>query len=171
MEKDLGRPVQPSVLRSGSSPVLWKENQDPLTSFMTRVAFAAFTCGFDLISDKGFHHSVADDAADEDEIAASRSVTWIWDEKTKATFTPIPAEETITLQEFETRFSSLKWVHENPDHPIAYMRMFLEKSREGFEKIRAIRPTRRITRGDAVATVPHDATQEQIDELFDELNE
>ncbi len=170
MGHDTGKNVTPKVLKTGSTPVVWKDDENPLTAMMSRVAFAALTCGFDLVSDKGFHHVVDDEASTQEELDASRSVTWLWDGSIHATFEPIE-RETIDLQEFDRRFRDMDWVLRNPHHPISHMRMFLEKSRDGFAKVAAIRPSRRVYRGDAVATVAHDATDEEIDEIFAQLNE
>ncbi|MFK5923273.1 MAG: hypothetical protein QM496_13935 [Verrucomicrobiota bacterium] len=170
MADDLGTPVVPRVLGEGSTPVIWKGKENPLTDFMTRCAFAALTSGCDLISDKGFQHTVADDAETVADLDASRSVTWIWDNNKTAHFGPV-AEETISIQEFERRFMSDTWYLENPEHPISYMRAFLEKSRDGFGKIASIKPSRRVCRDDAVATVPHDASDAEIDAVFEQLND
>ena len=158
-------------LLQGAAVWIRKCRENPLTSWTSRVAFAAFVCGFDLVSKKGFHHSIAADAETPEALEASRSVTWQWDAKRCATFKPIPAEETIGLAEFERRFNSLEWCHANPDHPIAYMRVFLEKSRDGMDKLRSIQPTLRHVRDGAVATAPADATEAEIDELFSRLEE
>lgn len=132
---------------------------------------AAFTCGFDLISNKGFVHTVDGEADTPEAIAESRSVTWEWDESRRATFKPNFREETISIQEFFRRFESLEWCEQNPDHPISFMRIFLEKTRDGLKKIDSFRPCLRFRRGDDLAVVPPDATPEDVDAYFEALNE
>lgn len=156
--------------REGASVIIRKSGEDPLASFMSRTAFAALTCGFDLISDKGFCHSFAADAETPEALEASRSVTWLWDARRTATFKPIAAE-TIGFQEFERRFESDTWYLENPDHPIAYMRAFLEKSRKYLEVLRNSEPALRHRRGIAVAILPASATPEEVDEMFAGLDD
>lgn len=148
-----------------------KSTENPIFSQETRAAMAAFTCGFDLITNKGFIHTVDGEATTVEAIADSRSVTWLWDEQKTATFKPIPKEETISIQEFFRRFESLEWCADNPDHPISYMRVFLDKTRSGLKTIGGMRPCLRFRRGDDVATVPPDATAEDVEAYFDSLNE
>lgn len=169
----MGEPAKPSLFQ-GASVVIRKETgaaADPLTSAMSRLAFAAFTCGFDLISGKGFQHTFSADAETPEEMEASRVVTWLWDDKKHATFRPIEKEEVISFQEFERRFESETWYLENPDHPIAYLRCFIEKARKYREIIAGLEPALRHVRGDAIAVAPASATEEEIEALFDQLEE
>lgn len=170
MEKEPGKHVEPESLRMGDSVLIWSGTKNPLEDFRTRVALAAMAAGFDLISDKGFQQSFAADAVTEEELEESRVVKWLWNGSRKATFRPAFEQETISLQEFERRFSDLEWCEANPDHPVSYMRIFLEKLKDGLAKISSLEPALRHYRDEAVATAPASATEEEIDELFSELN-
>lgn len=163
----------PHVLAEGSKPLSWKSKEDPRTDFLTRIAAAAFTAGFDLISSKGYqHHVIVDESPAADPAApVDRSVTWIWDGRQTVTFSPAFAEETIGLAEFRARFESLEWVAANPHHPIAYMRAFLEKSRDTMGKVTTMPPALRITRGDRTVVAPPGATEEEIEAQFEDLDE
>lgn len=168
-----GKSIAPEILRRGDSPAFWKSDENPATSLLTRCAAAAFTSGFDLLSPKCFqHHVIVDEqAAEEDDgDEPQRSVTWIWDGKQTVKFRPIPAEEEIGILEFRRRFEDLEWVAQNPDHPIAYMRAFLEQSRKTMSKA-AGPPALRIRRGDEEVIAPPGATAEEIEEAFADLAE
>lgn len=166
-----GKSVAPEILRRGDSPAFWKSDENPLTALLTRCAAAAFACGFDLLTPKCFqNHVIVDesDAADDDE--PERSVTWIWDGKQTVTFRPIPAEEDVSILEFRRRFEDLAWVEKNPDHPISYMRAFLEQSRKTMAKVSGP-PALRIRRGDDEVVAPPGATSEEIEQAFVDLAE
>ena len=167
--------VEPEVLKQGDSPVIWTSKENPVTSFLTRVVSAAFACGFDLIGPKYYqHHVLIDEDADDDPEAATegtapaRNVMWGFRGDQRVTFRPIPAEETITVQEFRRRFEDLDWVARNPDHPISYMRALLEQSRKTVAKA-SMPPALRIRRGDSEVIAPPGATEEQIEEAFEDL--
>ena len=166
-----GKSVDPDILRRGDSPAFWKNDENPITSFLTRCVAAAFACGFDLLSPKCFqHHVMVDESAPDDDDEPDRSVTWIWDGKQTVKFRPIPAEEDISILEFKRRFEDLEWIQANPDHPISYMRAFLEQSRKTMAKVSGP-PALRIRRGDDEVVAPPGATPEEIEQAFVDLAE
>lgn len=166
------RETEVRVMKQGDRPVFWKSRKLPAADFLTRIVAAAFACGFDLLTSKCFqHHVKVDEAADPDPSAEpDRRVTWIWDGKQKVTFRPIPAAEEITIVEFRRRFEDLEWIQANPDHPISYMRAFLEQSRKTMEKVSG-EPALLVIRGDEKVIAPPGSTAEDIDRAFEELAE
>ena len=168
----MDRAEQPNVLPQGFTPVVWNSREDPRTDFLTRIAAAAFAADFDLPGPKFYqHHLIVDEELEEEPEEIDRRVSWIWDGSQKVKFTPIAAEEEITIQEFRRRFEDLDWIRANPTHPISYMRAFLEQSRKTMEKVIATKPCLRITRGDDTVIAPPGATDEEIEEQFDLLAE
>jgi len=167
-----GKLVEADVLKHGDSPAYWKNDENPIASLLTRCASAAFTCGFDLLTPKCYqHHVIVDEAEDLDpDEEPQRSVTWIWDAKQKVTFRPIAAEEEIGIHEFRSRFEDLDWIEKNPDHPISYMRAFLEQSRKNQVTVSGP-PALRIIRGDDEVIAPPGATAEEIEQAFADLAE
>ena len=155
----------------GDKPAFWKSDENPVTSLLTRCAAAAFACGFDLLTPKCFqHHVIVDEHAPADDDEPQRSVTWIWKGGHTVKFRPIPAEEEIDILEFRRRFEDLEWIQANPDHPISYMRAFLEQSRKTMASV-ASPPALRIRRGDEEVIAPGDATSEEIEQAFTDLAE
>lgn len=143
--------------------------EDPAAAFYTREAIAAMVCGCDLVSSEGFSHTVAETAETPEAVEETRAVVWLWDAAKRATFRPNFKEETISLAEFERRFESLDWVMANPDHPISFLRVYLDKLQKYLGIIQGSRPGVRIHRGDATAIVPHDATEAEVEEMFARL--
>lgn len=166
----LGKSIEPDVIKRGDSVAFWKSDENPVTALLTRCAAAAFACGFDLLTPKCYqHHVLVDENTPDDEgESPRRSVTWIWDGKETVTFRPIPAEEKITILEFRRRFEDLAWVQANPDHPISYMRAFLEQSRKTMAKVSGP-PALHIHRGDDEVIAPPGATAEEIEQAFVDL--
>lgn len=165
--------IEPEILKQGDSPVVWNSRENPKQSFLTRIVSAAFAAGFDLIGPKYYqHHVLIDEDAEEDpdlpEPELERSVMWAFRGEQRVTFRPIPAAEEISVQEFRRRFEDLEWVAANPDHPISYMRAFLEQSRKTMTKV-SMPPALRIRRGDSEVIAPPGATEEQIEEAFEDL--
>lgn len=142
---------------------------DPVAAFYSREAIAAMVCGCDLVSASGYSHTVAETAQTPEEVEQSRSVVWLWDASKRATFRPNFKEETISLAEFERRFESLDWCMANPDHPISFLRIYLDKLQKYLGIIQDSPPGVRIQRGDATAVVPHDATEAEVEEIFQKL--
>lgn len=160
--------------QTGTRSQIWRDDEDPISAFMTRIAAAAFTAGFDITSTKSFVWIVDEipgsgDAESEEEADLRHSVTWIWKAGKKVRFDPIESSEEISLEELWRRFSSLEWCEQNPDHPIAYMRIFLEKMNE-LRRVIDLGPSVPISRGDALAIAPASATEEEIEEIFAAYN-
>ena len=167
-----GNETEVRVMKQGDSPVFWKSKEHPAASFLTRIAAAAFAVGFDLLTPKCFQHHVrVDENADPDpEAAPDRRVTWIWNGKQKVRFRPNFADEEITITEFRRRFEDLDWIQANPDHPISYMRAFLEQSRKTMAQVSG-EPALLVIRGDEKVIAPPGATAEEIDRAFEDLAE
>lgn len=165
-DQDQGRDVVPRVLGIGSQPVLWHSKLHPLEDVLTRYAIAALVCGGDLISERGFNHTVSGEALTEEEMDTTREVTWLWDGKKEITFSPAFAEETITIQEFRRRIASDEWFKENRHHPIAYCRVLIDRLKSYLTKIQEIPPGITLYRDDVKGTFKFDATEEEIDETF-----
>jgi len=167
-----GIETEVKVMKQGDKPVFWKSAEHPAASFLTRIAAAAFAVGFDLLTPKCFQHHVrVDESAHPDpEAEPKRSVTWIWNGNQKVRFRPNFPEEEITVAEFRRRFEDLEWVAKNPDHPISYMRAFLEQSRKTMAQISG-EPALLVIRGDEKVIAPPGATAEEIDQAFEDLAE
>lgn len=158
-------------IQTGSRVLIWRDDEDPFSAFLTKVAAAALTCGFELISKKGFVDivkPVADDAGED--VDPPHQVTWQW-KPGNVRFSPAFPEEEISLKEFADRFSSLEWCERNPHHPIAHMRVFLEKLLEIRETIERHGPSIVIHRGRARAVVPMNTPAEEIEALFREFED
>lgn len=161
-----------SGMKRGTTLTIWKDDEDPLGSWRTRVAAAALASGAELLPDGFLHVAMpeSDPVQGAEPPPLRHRVTWQWYAKT-IRFDPIPQAEEITLAELERRFADLDWCAANPNHPIAYMRAFLLKSQGLRESMDTHGPCVEIRREGALAVVPANATAEEIEELFQQLAE
>ena len=73
------------------------------------------------------------------------------------------------LEELRRRFEDLAWCEQNPDHPIAYMRVLFEKLTQLRASLRAMKPLLKIRQGRATALIPADASPEDKARLLAQL--
>jgi hypothetical protein len=107
-------------MKTGSSYSYLRDAEDPLKSPNTQAISALLSCGGELVREGGFLNAVG--TADG---KPTRTVVWVAEEK-KLTFEQFPGE-TIDTSEFLRRWNDREWLAANLDHPITYMRTFMEK--------------------------------------------
>lgn len=121
----------------------------PAKSMNTRLVAAAIASGIRPFSE-GFYS----DTVEEVDGRTKRDVTWSMDGGSEAHFVPDFPEEKIDFNEFRRRFLSIDWCEQNPNHPIAYMRGFVEQHTALVDKIKQLRPMILIRKGSRFAIVP-----------------
>ena len=136
----------------------------PLQSPTLGLVAAALTSGIRFSSDKPLL-----DTVEEREGEAVREFAWSFDDRVTATFRPNFREETLTMEELRRRFEDLAWCEQNPDHPIAYMRVLFEKLTQLRTNLRAIKPLLKIRQGRSTALIPGDASPEEKARILAEL--
>lgn len=125
----------------------------------TRLVAAAITSGILPISGGGFYSDTVEDKGDGN---IRRQVTWCLNGKATAHFKPDFKEETIDFNEFRDRFDSLEWCEANPNHPISYMRGYVEHHMRFVDKIKTQRPMMLIRKGKRTAVVPSGNDPESV---------
>lgn len=143
----------------------------PLLSPTFPLVIAALTCGLGFVDDKPLLDTI-EEKGDEIE----RRHVWTINARSRAIFKlPGGTTETIDLPELERRFNSLDWCQNNHDHPIAYLRAFVDFRAAAVNDVKKMRPLLRVTRncgeGDTrQVLIPHDATPEEKEKFLAELN-
>lgn len=133
------------------------DDMPPHLSPNTRLVAAARAVSFNFGCETPFMDEFDTEAPEKHE------VTWVMDGDQRVEFIwaergddgkLVAREEEITFSEFRSRYISLDWCRENPDHPISYMRasnkMHVEmigwlKNAPRHERIRHGRRTARIS--------------------------
>ena len=144
----------------GNYVLFQEENKPPLKSQNTWMVAALATSGIPL-AEKGFIDSVEllPDGA------SKRVTTWIAANQ-KAEFNPIKESEQIDPQEFSRRFLSKEWCEANPDHPIAYLRFFMETYQGMRAWLHDRKPSALVRRGKRFALIPADASTAEREKLL-----
>ena len=84
-------------------------------------------------------------------------------------FRPNSREESLSLEELRTRIGDLKWSEQNPDHPIAYMRLMFENLTQLRTALRDMKPLLKIRQGRSTAFIPADAAPEEKARILAQL--
>jgi len=128
----------------------------PLLSPTLGLVAAALTSGARFSSDKPLL-----DTVEEKQGMAAREFAWGFDDRSQIVFRRSFREETLSIEEFRTRFEDLEWCSKNPDHPIAYMRLMWEKLTQLRGTLRDMKPLLKIRQGRSTAFIPADAPAEE----------
>jgi hypothetical protein len=140
--------------------IIKEENTPPLKSQNTWLVAGMLTSGIPL-QDKGYNDMVEVLPSGE----TKRITSWIPSNKT-AKFTPIKEEEEIDASEFARRFLSKEWCEANADHPIAYLRFYMETYQNLRNAIRERKPSALIRRGGRFAVISPDATEKEREKML-----
>lgn len=152
----------------GVKTTVWRDHENPATSTLTRIISAALSVGYKLARSKGnFYRGF---------VRGTGKRRVIWQLKAMAvTFKPDFKEESISIDEFRRRFECDDWCNANWHHPIAYMRRYLEQTREVVEIVKGIGDGEFITQAeDRTQTsvfIPAGATQQEVDDVLEGLKE
>ena len=107
-------------MKTGSTYHYLKDDQDPLKSPNTQAIAALLTCGGELVKEGGYMNAIG-----TEEGKATRTVVWMAEDR-KITFEDFKGE-TISTNELLRRWNDRAWLSANLDHPITYLRTFMEK--------------------------------------------
>jgi hypothetical protein len=151
-------------MKEGQTIRFVRGDGSPLQSPTLGLVAAALASGARFASDKPLL-----DTVEEREGEALREFAWSFDDRSTVVFRPQFREETLTLDELRRRFEDLAWCEQNPDHPIAYMRVIFEKLTHLRASLRAMKPLLKIRQGRATALIPADASPEDKARLLAQL--
>jgi hypothetical protein len=107
-------------MKTGSTYHYLKDDQDPLRSPNTQAIAALLTCGGELVKEGGYMNAIGTNDG-----KPTRTVVWMAEDK-KITFEDFKGE-TISTNELLRRWNDRAWLSKNLDHPITYLRTFMEK--------------------------------------------
>jgi len=107
-------------MKTGSTYHYLKDDQDPLKSPNTQAIAALLTCGGELVKEGGYMNAIG-----TEEGKPTRTVVWMAEDR-KITFEDFKGE-TISTNELLRRWNDRAWLSANIDHPITYLRTFMEK--------------------------------------------
>lgn len=138
------------------------DNEHPLSSPNTHAVAASLTAGGNL-SDQGY----LDTIEEGHDGRPRRTVVWLLKDS-QIEFKPV-AGETISQAEFLKRWNDRKWLAENPDHPIAFIRAYQDNLTSLRDQIKQATPTIKITRGGRTAFIPANATEAERQKLLGKL--
>jgi hypothetical protein len=140
--------------------IIKEENTPPLKSQNTWM-IAAMCCSGIPLRDQGYQDTV--------EVmpdgSTKRITAWLPSNE-KGNFKPIEKEESIDATEFAKRFLSKEWCEQNNNHPIAYMRYFMETYQNLRTAVKERKPSALIRRGGRYAIISPDATQAQKEKML-----
>lgn len=139
-----------------------KDHEHPLKSPNTHLVAAAATSGAEL-SEQGYLDTIEQDGAGN----PRRTVVWSLKEK-EIEFKSFEGE-TISTAEFLRRWKSLEWCKANPDHPIAFLRMYQDSLNLLRDHINKAAPTLMVKRGGRTAFIPSDATEAERAKIISKL--
>ena len=139
-----------------------KDNEHPLKSPNTHLVAACATAGGELV-EKGYLDTIEQTEHGD----PRRTVVWLMKEK-EIEFKPIAGEK-ISTSEFLRRWKSLEWCKENPDHPIAYLRMYQDSLNQLRDQINKAAPTLMIKRGGRTAFIPANASEAERAKILSKL--
>ncbi|MGE0412020.1 MAG: hypothetical protein AB7I98_03885 [Verrucomicrobiales bacterium] len=152
----------------GTKYTTWRDSENPAKSVLTRIVSAALSVGFKLARSKGNFYRGIEKGTDR------LRVCWLM-RAMEVTFKPDFKEETISIDEFRRRFESDDWCNANWHHPIAYMRRYLEQTREVVEIVQKIGNGDFIQRSEGGLTttifIPAGSSQEEVDNVLEGLTE
>lgn len=151
-------------MKEGQSIRFIRGEGAPLASPTLGLVAAALTSGAKFSSE----HPLLD-TVEEKQGEAAREFAWSFDEGAKVIFRRSFKEEDLTLEEFRSRFENLDWCAQNPDHPIAYMRLMWEKLTDLKTALRQMNPLLKIRRGHSTAFIPADASAEEKAHILAQL--
>ena len=149
-------PIRHLSMKEGQTIRFILGEGSPLLSPTLGLVAAALTSGARFSSDKPLL-----DTVEEKQGMAAREFAWGFDDRSSMVFRPNFREETLSLEELRTRFEDLKWCEQNPDHPIAYMRLMFEKLTQIRTALRDMKPLLKIRQGRSTAFIPADASAEE----------
>lgn len=145
----------------GSSFQCIRDDRAPLQSELTKMIIAARTCGAKWWNGgkSAFHYGVSE--------AGKIEVQWTFDAAKCMSFRlPDGEMETIDFAEFWRRWESDAWIEANPDHPIAYLKVFCAT----MHAMRAYRveqkPSLVLRKGKRVANIPAEASDEEREKIM-----
>jgi hypothetical protein len=141
-------------MKPGQTIEFLRDNENPLHSRNTRTVAAAVSCGCKP-AEKAYSYTV-----EETKNGLQRTVTWIMDGDAKAVFEPAFEREELTFSEVAKRFADRDWCEANANHPIAYLRAFSDNLAQLTAFVKEHKPSVLIRRGNRVATIAADATEE-----------
>jgi len=107
-------------MKTGSTYTYLRDSEDPLKSPNTQAIGALLTCGGELVKEGGYLNAIGTQDG-----KPTRTVVWVAEEK-KISFEAFPGE-TISTSELLKRWNDREWLKSNLDHPITYLRTFMEK--------------------------------------------
>jgi len=107
-------------MRTGQSYNYLRDDQDPLKSPNTQAIAALLTCGGELVKEGGYLNALGTQDG-----KPTRTVVWVAEENI-ITFEDFKGE-TIKTSELLRRWNDREWLSANLDHPITYLRTFMEK--------------------------------------------
>jgi hypothetical protein len=140
--------------------IIKDENTPPLKSQNTWLVAGMCVSGIPL-RDQGYNDTVEVLPSGE----TKRTTAWLPSSEL-ATFTPIKQEEKIDAAEFARRFLSKEWCEANADHPIAYLRFFMETYQNLRAFVRDRKPSALIRRGGRFAIISPDATEKEREKML-----
>ena len=141
------------------------EGTSPVASPNTRLVAAAITAGTEFAGD----HPLVDTVEELPHGGVKRQTTWIMDADSKLTFSPNFKEETISFPEFRQRYEDIEWCNANPDHPIAYLRLFSDNYSRLLERVKTLKPMALIRRGNSKALIPFGTPRAKVEEILSRL--
>jgi hypothetical protein len=141
-------------MRPGQTIEFLRDNENPLQSRNTRTVAAAISCGCKP-AEKAYSYTV-----EETRNGLQRTVTWVMDGDAKAVFEPAFEREELTFSEVAKRFADKAWCEANANHPIAYLRAFSDNLAQLTAFVKDHKPSVLIRRGNRVATIAADASDE-----------
>lgn len=137
-----------------------EEDKSPLKSQNTWM-IAAMACSGIPLTEHGYNDTV--------EVLPNgtnkRTTTWLVSDK-KAEFAPIQQKEEVGAEEFARRFNSKEWCEQNADHPIAYLRFYMEAYQQFRAWLHDRKPSALVRRGKRFAIIPADASDAEREKLL-----
>jgi hypothetical protein len=107
-------------MKPGSTYNYLRDEEDPLRSPNTQSIAALLSCGGELVKEGGFLNAVGTQDG-----KPTRTVVWVADER-EIRFEDFKGD-VISTSEFLRRWNDRTWLAANLDHPITYIRTFMEK--------------------------------------------
>ena len=144
----------------GSFVIFREEDKAPLKSQNTWLVAAMAISGIPLAK-----NGYSDTAEVLPDGKTKRVTTWLVQNKTAA-FDPIREREDVGAEEFSRRFLSKEWCEENADHPIAYLRNYMEAYQQFRTWLHDRKPSALIRKGKRFVIVPADAPESEREKLL-----
>jgi len=107
-------------MKTGQTYHYLRDEEDPLKSPNTQAIGALLTCGGQLVKEGGYLNAIGTQDG-----KPTRTVVWVAEEH-EIEFSAF-CGETISTQELLRRWNDRSWLADNLDHPITYLRTYMEK--------------------------------------------